>query len=159
MLDQKVFTIGVYGLTEVDFFNRLSENGIDLFIDIRRRRAVRGSKYSFVNSNRLQKKLQELGIEYRHIIELAPSNEIRQVQKEKDRTLGILKTQRDELADEFIYLYKTQILSQYNLSEIFQDFSKKRLVLFCVEKAPHACHRSIVADELRKQFGIEIRHL
>jgi len=50
------FTIGVYRATEETFFKKLVENNIDTFLDIRRRRGVRGSKYSYVNSNKLQEK-------------------------------------------------------------------------------------------------------
>ena len=56
------FTIGVYNSTETEYFNKLIENNIDTFCDIRQRRGVRGAKYSFVNSNRLQEKLNELDI-------------------------------------------------------------------------------------------------
>lgn len=60
----KIYTIGVYGSTEQEFFNKLIENRIDTFCDIRQRRGVRGSEYAFVNSNRLQNKLAELDIKY-----------------------------------------------------------------------------------------------
>ena len=43
----KIYTIGVYGKTEDEFFDALVENEIELFIDIRARRGMRGSKYSF----------------------------------------------------------------------------------------------------------------
>jgi uncharacterized protein (DUF488 family) len=72
----KFYTVGVYGSTEYDFFKKLTDNNIDTFCDIRQRRGVRGSKYSFVNSNRLQQKLQDIDIKYAHIIELAPTKEI-----------------------------------------------------------------------------------
>ena len=54
------FTIGVYNSTESEFFQKLKSNGIDTFCDIRQRRGVRGKKYSFVNSNRLQNRLRDL---------------------------------------------------------------------------------------------------
>ena len=37
----KIYTIGVYGWTEEDFFNKLQEKNIDLFVDIRFRRGMR----------------------------------------------------------------------------------------------------------------------
>ena len=77
----KVYTIGVYGSTEQQFFGKLTENIIDTFCDIRQRRGVRGSEYAFVNSNYLQRKLAEMDIKYGHIIELAPTSEIREKQK------------------------------------------------------------------------------
>lgn len=84
----KLFTIGVYGLTSNEFFKKLSDNNIDLFVDIRRRRAVRGSKYSFVNSKKLQANIKHLGIEYFYLIDLAPTNEIRVLQKLKMKKVG-----------------------------------------------------------------------
>lgn len=58
--NMEFFTIGVYNSTENEFFNKLTQNNIDTFCDIRQRRGVRGAKYSFVNSNRLQEKLNDL---------------------------------------------------------------------------------------------------
>ena len=55
---KKLFTIGVFGFSNDDFFEKLIDNQIDTFCDIRRRRGVRGAKYSFVNSNRLQNKMK-----------------------------------------------------------------------------------------------------
>ena len=72
------FTIGVYNSTENSFFEKLTKNHIDMFCDIRQRRGVRGSQYRYVNSNYLQAKLRELGINYMYIKELAPTSEIRQ---------------------------------------------------------------------------------
>jgi hypothetical protein len=44
----KFYTIGVYGSTEKDFFEKLIENRIDTFCDIRQRRGVRGRLNIFV---------------------------------------------------------------------------------------------------------------
>jgi len=41
----KIYTTGVYGATEQEFFQKLAENRIDAFCDIRRRRGVRDSEY------------------------------------------------------------------------------------------------------------------
>ena len=93
----KIYTIGVYNSTEESFFKKLQDNNIELFCDIRQRRGVRGSQYKYVNSNYLQSKLEELGIKYRYIKELAPTNEIRQKQKDADKLNGETKKQRKEL--------------------------------------------------------------
>ncbi len=45
----KFYTIGVYGSTGNEFFQKLIDNNIDTFCDIRQRRGVRGAKYAFVN--------------------------------------------------------------------------------------------------------------
>lgn len=156
------FTIGVYNSTENTFFNKLVENQIDTFCDIRQRRAVRGSKYSFVNSIRLQKKLEELGIKYGHILELAPSAEIRELQKKADLEKGELKSERQALGQIFSEEYKSQILDSFDFDsfiEKLQDIGAKKVVMFCVEERPEACHRSIVTQKLKDLYNYSITHL
>ena len=58
----KLITIGVYGFDEESFFQALLAAGVDVFCDIRQRRGVRGATYAFANSQRLQRRLAELGI-------------------------------------------------------------------------------------------------
>ena len=151
------FTIGVYGYSVEQFFEKLVANEIDTFIDIRRRRAVRGSKFSFVNSNRLQSKLRELGIKYLHILELAPTNDIRDLQKKDDEKLGTAKRDRSFLGNIFIKEYEEKILNHFDLNILLQNLSNinsKKVVLFCVEHEPTACHRSIVAEKLKKEYHV-----
>ena len=80
-----IYTIGVYGASENEFFQKLIDNKIDSFCDIRRRRAVRGSQYAFANSQRLQEKLAGLSIKYLYEIELAPTKEIIELQEKFDK--------------------------------------------------------------------------
>lgn len=155
------FTIGVYNSTEREYFAKLTENDIDAFCDIRQRRGVRGAKYAFVNSNRLQQKLHELDIKYGHIVNLAPTTEIREFQKEADAQQGELKRSRNQLGKKFTAAYKDRILSNFdfdNFIDQLDEVGARRVVLFCVEEKPEACHRSIVTDELEKQ-GYKITHL
>ena len=155
------FTIGVYNSTEEDFFNKLIQNNIDTFCDIRQRRGVRGSKYAFVNSNRLQAKLNELDIKYGHKIDLAPTIEIRELQKEADAQHGVLKRERSELGKVFSIAYKDRILSRFDFDNFIEELDRvaaSRIVLFCVEEIPKACHRSIVSERLEK-LGFKITHL
>jgi len=156
------YTIGVYGSTESTYFKKLTVSGMDTFIDIRRRRGVRGSKYTYVNSKRLQTKLEQLGIRYQHILELAPTKEIRQLQKEDDKKKNVLKRERGALGNIFILMYKDRILKNFDLKEMMSDLKKqgsKKVVFFCVEELPEACHRSIVTDKIEKDFGYSIKHL
>lgn len=155
------YTIGVYNSTEQEYFDKLTENNIDTFCDIRQRRGVRGAKYSFVNSQRLQSKLQDLDIQYGHILDLAPTTEIRDLQKEADAQQGELKRDRNELGKVFKIAYKNRILSNYDFDyfiEKLEEINANRVVLFCVEEKPQACHRSLVTDKL-ENLGYNITHL
>lgn len=149
----KFYTIGVYGSTEKEYFHKLIDNEIDVFCDIRQRRGVRGSKYAFVNSKRLQKRLNYEGIEYCYIKDLAPTQKIRELQKAEDIKKSVLKKNRNELGDLFVTVYKDKVLSTFDFDIFLKQLNSKKaknIALFCVEERHLACHRSIVSDQLKK---------
>ncbi|MDB5227772.1 MAG: hypothetical protein JWN78_1965 [Bacteroidota bacterium] len=162
MINIQFYTIGVYGSSEEEFFQKLKDNNIDCFIDVRKRRAVRGSQYAFVNSRRLQDKLNAMSISYKHIIELAPTAQIREKQKQLDLQSNILKRDRQTLGAEFIEDYKAKVLKTYDLSLLIRQLEYdhlKNVVFFCVEKTPLACHRGIITSKLETDFSFYIKHL
>lgn len=155
----KIYTIGVYNSTENTYFGKLIENNIDLFCDIRQRRGVRGSQYKYVNSNYLQAKLQELGIGYKYIKGLAPTNDIRKKQKDADRANCETKKQRTTLGTIFKSEYQKQILEPFDMEELANNLrtsGAKNIVFFCVEEYAAACHRSLVAQKLASILNCEI---
>jgi uncharacterized protein (DUF488 family) len=155
------FTIGVYNSTEQEYFDKLTKNNIDTFCDIRQRRGLRGAKYAFVNSKRLQDKLNALNIKYGHIKELAPTKEIRELQKEADAQQGELKRDRNWLGKVFKASYEEKILSNFDFESFIdklEEIGANRVVLFCVEENPEACHRSLVTEKL-EQLGYKSTHL
>ena len=157
----EVFTLGVYNSTEQQFFGKLAENKIDTFCDIRQRRGVRGSRYAFVNSQRMQQRLAEMNICYNYLKDLSPTKEIREKQKEADKLNGIQKKDRTRLGNVFVCGYKKHI-EGYDFQALIEKLNAmgaERVVFFCVEESPFACHRSIVANELHKLFGYPITHL
>mgnify|MGYP001275666646 CR=1 FL=1 len=155
------YTLGVYESTEEEFFNKLAQNNIDTFLDIRLRRGVRGAKYAFVNSTRLQEKLANLGIDYFHIKDLAPSKEIRQKQKDADKASSVLKSTREKLGCCFIEAYEGEVLTRFdfnNLFELLRRNNSMKIALFCVEAHPDACHRSLVGNRIIR-FDYPVAHL
>lgn len=170
-----IFTIGVYGSTEESFFGALVDNEIELFIDIRARRGMRGSKYKYANSSYLQAKLEELGIYYAHLKELAPTKEIRALQWQADKEENTKKRDRSGLSQSFIRAYRVQILKskkrkpEYKLAaedlltraKVLAGFptdkSLHNIVLFCVEQNHKACHRWLVAEKLKNDLGLKGR--
>lgn len=172
-----ILTIGVYGFSEDGFFEALQDCQIDLFIDIRARRGMRGPRYKFVNSSYLQAKLKEMDIAYAHLKELAPSPEIRAAQSQADRQAHVRKRQRQTLSKPFIRAYRRDILKTYKrkpenkfkakeavdkarqLAQYPPNRPLRHLALFCVEQHPQACHRSLVAEELKKQLEGDIVHI
>ena len=158
----KFFTVGVFNSTEQEFFGKLNENRIDTFCDIRQRRGVRGSKYAFVNSNRLQEKLSGLRIQYAYIAELAPTQAVREVQNQIDLKKHESKTERKLLDKTFTTAYKKGILNKFDFKSFFESLDRmgsQRVVLFCVEETANACHRSLVAEKLHHDFHFAVTHL
>jgi uncharacterized protein (DUF488 family) len=155
------FTIGVFGSTESAFFDALESAGIDTFCDIRRRRGVRGSEYSFVNSTRLQAELGRRGFRYLHILDLAPPIEIREMQHAADEAAGIAKRKRTELSQTFISAYREACLTGFDAADFVRNLGPdaRKVVLFCAEREPAACHRSLVAERLEEELGIRVTHL
>jgi uncharacterized protein (DUF488 family) len=120
---------------------------------------VRGSEYAWANARRLEAALEDAGIAYSHLPELAPTTEMRQLQYREDEQRGEGKRSRTELAPEYVRRYTAEVLDQVNLEPIVNWMGSKRPVLLCVERDPEACHRSLVAARLESEFGFEVEHL
>lgn len=159
--DVTILTIGVYGFTETTFFRALAKARVDTFCDVRSRRGMRGAKYAFVNSRYLQQRLQEMGIRYLHLKDLAPTPEIRQLQKQVDKRSRTAKRKRQMLSPEFTKVYQEQILEKYDWEEFLSQIPKEAHVvaLFCVEGEPAACHRSLIASHLCKLYNANVQHI
>lgn len=154
-------TIGVYGSDEASFFAALQEAGVDTFVDIRARRGVRGAAYAFANSQRLQARLARLGIRYVYRPDLAPSQEMRGQQYTVDKANKTAKRQRTVLDPAFAAAYRQERLADFDSRQLITDLGPEARVvaLFCVEREPAACHRSLLAASLQRDLGVEVRHL
>ncbi len=157
----KIVTIGVYGYEEDGFFKAVTDAGVDTFCDIRQRRGMRGAKYAFVNSNRLQDRLEGLGIRYFHFRNLAPNQAVRELQKAADKTARIGKRTRLELSEEFVEAYHKDCLAAFDADEFIKGLGEdaKVVALFCVEREPAACHRSLVAQQLAQDLELDTHHI
>lgn len=156
-----IVTIGVYGFTAASFFQALQIARVDTFCDLRDRRSVRGSTYAFANSKRLQQRLQEFGIHYLHMKELAPSASIRALQQQADQKQHAQKRSREKLSANFIEVYQQMYLSAFDAKQFLQRCGDDVhvLALFCVELEPAACHRSLVAERLEYDLQLPVIHL
>ncbi len=155
-----VATIGVYGFTAQEFLDRLREADVGVLLDVRQRRGVRGSEYAWANSARLQAALAAADIEYRHHKELAPTTELRRLQYREDDRQGVGKRSRTELAPEYRARYIAEILDAADLDAVVTEFpADQAAALMCVERDPQACHRSLIAERLAAQYGIEVTQL
>lgn len=157
----KIVTIGVYGFDESSFFEALCKAEVDTFCDIRSRRGLRGATYAFANSVRLQARLAELGIRYIYRKDLGPTKTVREKQAAADKASKTAKRKRTALGEAFIEAYQTECLAEFEPQSLLEELESdaKVVVLFCVETAPEACHRSLVADKLSKTLDVEVENI
>jgi hypothetical protein len=92
---------------------------------------------------------------------LAPTKAIRARQAEVDEAQKVAKRKRTVLGDAFIAAYRSQILADFDPQSLLDEAGPEArvLALFCVEREPAACHRSLVADRLCRELGLEAAHI
>ncbi|HEX8631082.1 MAG TPA: DUF488 domain-containing protein [Catenuloplanes sp.] len=153
-------TIGVYGFDGESFLRRLRRARVGLLLDVRQRRGVRGTDYAWANSTRLRQALAGADIDYRHVRELAPTTELRQLQYREDDRRGVGQRDRVALAPEYAERYTSEILDRFDLGALVAQLPSGSVsALLCVERDPEACHRSLVAERLRAGYGVPVTDL
>jgi uncharacterized protein (DUF488 family) len=156
----EVVTIGVYGFSEQEFLAALRSTRVRLLLDVRQRRGVRGSRYPWANSNRLQAALGEAGISYEHRKELAPTTEMRRLQYAEDARRGVGQRTRVEIGPEFRRRYEEGVLGTVDPAALAEDLPRDgATALMCVEADPGACHRSLIAEHLARRRDVSVRHI
>lgn len=154
-----IATIGVYGFDATTFLQALRRAGVDIVVDVRQRRGVRGAEYAWANARRLQSALADAGLDYLHMKELAPTTEMRQLQYREDALKGEGKRSRTALAKSYAAAYTVEILEPADLSPLRALAQQGRPALLCVERDAEACHRSLIADRLERDHGCQAVHL
>jgi uncharacterized protein (DUF488 family) len=156
---KEIATIGVYGAGVESFLAALREAGVDLVLDVRQRRGVRGAEYAWANARRLEASLREAGIVYQHLPELAPTTSIREAQYEADAARGEGKRSRTVLAPVYVERYTEEVLEPAELDPLVRFIGRSTAALLCVERDAAACHRSLIAARLARDYGARIVNL
>jgi uncharacterized protein (DUF488 family) len=143
----KIFTIGFTKKTAETFFSKLKRSGAKRIVDVRLNNVSQLA--GFAKRKDLEYFLTEIcDMDYIHLPELAP-------------TQDILDEYKKNKGDWAVYEHK------------FLDLMRKRQIektvprdvidsgcMLCSEDKPHHCHRRLVAEYLKEQWGdVEISHL
>ncbi len=157
----KVFTIGVYGWDEEDFVQSIRDAAPDVFVDVRRRRGLRGRDYAWANSTRIQATLADSSIPYVHRLDVAPSDATRHNVARDANSEGIGYRDRTSLSQEYLDAYGQEVLEGFDAARFGASLGEgvKSIMLFCVERVPAACHRSLLAERLAGDLGAEVMHI
>jgi uncharacterized protein (DUF488 family) len=143
----KLFTIGFTQKPAEAFFGRLSRAGVKRVIDIRLNNVSQLA--GFAKRDDLRYFLKAIGgIDYVHLPELAPTQEILDDFKKK-------KGDWSNYEKAFQILLKKRRPEETLSRELFENGC-----LLCSEDRPDHCHRRLVAEHLAKKWGnLEIVHL
>jgi uncharacterized protein (DUF488 family) len=144
--ERRVYTVGYEGESVDCFFNRLISEGIERIIDVRRVPFSR--KYGF-SKRSLDMISRKLNIEYLHLPNLGIDTTLRrEITTEDDRIL-------------LLEYYRTDLLSQVveDVAYLSKELSKKPSALLCFEADPQCCHRSVLANRISIDTGMEVEHL
>jgi uncharacterized protein (DUF488 family) len=120
---------------------------------------VRGHEYAWANAKRLEAELAGAGIGYNHVAELAPTTSMREAQYEADAARGEGKRSRTVLAPIYVERYTEEILEPADLDPLVAFIGRSTAALMCVERDAAACHRSLVAARLAREYGFRIENL
>lgn len=141
-----VYTIGYEGYTLEKFIKKLKDSNIQQLIDVREIALSRKNGFS---KSALRTELNKNGIRYEHLNELGSPKEVRhQLYKDLDYA-------------KFFMEYKKHIKDEdimKNISIIEGLAKRKKSVIMCFEKDYNICHRSIIAEELKRR-GWKVNHL
>ena len=155
-----IATVGVYGSSLDDFLDKLRRHRVVMVVDVRQRRGVRGREYAWANSLRLQAALEKARIQYLHLLQLAPTTELRQLQYREDDRLKVGKRSRTELSEAYRRRYLAEVLDRVDLGRVLAPLPDEATsALLCVERDAPACHRSLIAARLHALYGMPILNL
>jgi len=144
---QAICSIGYEGLSLDLYLLRLFKASIDILVDVRK--SAFSMKYGF-SKKTLKEAAATLGIEYNHV----PALGIDGARRKK------LKTQQDY--DDLFIGYRRDLLrskKQELKSLALLVNSGSRIAVTCYEANPAQCHRTIVAEEVSRLVGINVRNL
>ena len=156
----RLVTIGVYEFDLPAFLGALRDHDVGLLVDVRQRRGVRGARYAWANSQRLQQALAEAQIAYRHHREIAPTTELRRLQYAADDRNRVGKRSRAVLDPEYTERYVHEVLDAADLDALVAEMpADAATALLCVEARSEACHRSLIAERVGQRYGLTVGHV
>jgi len=143
----RLFTIGFTRKSAEQFFTMLSKAGVKRVIDIRLHNVSQLA--GFAKRDDLRFFLKAIcGIDYLHMTELAPTQDILDRYKKKSGDWTVFE--KDFL----------KLISERRIEQKVSEGLAHHGCLLCGEEAPDHCHRRLVAEYLRRKWGdLEIVHL
>lgn len=143
----KIFTIGFTKKSAESFFTKLKAAGVKRLVDIRLNNVSQLA--GFTKKDDLRYFVKEIcSIEYSHLPELAPTQDILNAYKKK-------RASWSDYEQKFLELMRSRRVEESVPREILEGSC-----LLCSEEKPDHCHRRLVAEYLKEKWGnVEIKHI
>jgi uncharacterized protein (DUF488 family) len=143
----QLFTIGFAETTAEHFFRLLRDAGVKRVVDVRLNNTSQLAGFSKKDDLRFFLR-ETAGIEYVHIPELAPTQDILDAFKKHKGSWSVYEQEFNSL------------MAKRGVENVISRDTASLGCLLCSEKKPHHCHRRLVADYLQKHWGdIATKHL
>ena len=143
----KLYTIGFTKKSAETFFTLLKESGARRLADVRLNNSSQLAGFSKRDDLRYFVKAI-CGMEYVHLPELTPTQEILDAYKKQKGDWGLYER-------EFLALMRGRKIEDTLERDVLDG-----ACLLCSEETPEHCHRRLVAEYLREKWGgMEIVHL
>ena len=136
------YTIGYEGHSLQDFVGLLSNQGIDLVIDVREIPLSRRKGFS---KSSLAQALEDAGMRYQSVRSLGSPRTIRQR----------YKLSHDWTVFQEEYLQRLREHPQV-LTEVIEQAQQEKVCLLCFERDSSQCHRSLIAMEMQELSDHEL---
>ena len=146
-MEIELFTIGFTQKTAREFFTTLKAVGVKRVLDVRLNNNSQLAGFS--KKEDLAFFLREIaGIDYVHLPELAPTQDILDAYKKHKGDWNVYERQFLDL------------MAQRKIENTVQPELLQHGCLLCSEHQPHHCHRRLVAEYLNGKWGgIQTEHL
>lgn len=146
-MEIELFTIGFTQKSAQEFFTNLKTAGVKRVVDVRLNNNSQLAGFS--KKNDLAYFLKEIaGIDYVHIPDLAPTQDILDAYKKQKGDWGVYER------------HFLELISKREIENKIQPDLLHNACFLCSEHLPHHCHRRLVAEYLNKKWGsIHIEHL
>lgn len=143
----KIFTIGFTKKSAESFFTKLRRAGVKRLVDVRLNNVSQLA--GFTKRDDLRYFLKAIcNIDYVHLPELAPTQEIMDEYKKRNGDWDLYERQ-------FI-----DLLAARKLEKRLDRKSFEGACLLCSEDKPTHCHRRLVAEYLKDKWGdVQIEHI
>ncbi|MDO8873677.1 MAG: DUF488 domain-containing protein [Methanoregula sp.] len=143
----KVFTIGFTKKSAEQFFDILTKNGVTRLMDIRLNN--KSQLAAFAKEDDLRYFLKKIcNIEYRHIPQCAPSEEL--LKKYQNKEIDWTGYEKE---------YKG-LINKRNVVSLFNKDNLANNCFLCSEPTPEQCHRRLLVEYLKEHFSdMEIVHI